>query len=301
MNLKQFRYVLILAQEGSFARAADLLNISQPSLSQYVKKIEQQLGVQLFDRTGGAVRLTDAGRIYIDAGRRILDIEHHMCGQFNDLAENKAGSIVIGTSPYRSAVMMPVIARKFQEKYPGMHLIVEEMTTKELQEAAERGQFDLCLTIMPVNEQAFRFERIAEEELILAVPSSMAKFDTRILKDRKYPAIDASEISNKPFVMITDKQWMQLVLNNLAQEYALKLKKAIVVKSLEAQIEMVRAGVGMALLPSGIERFCMPGEVEFYSFVQELPKREVVVIQRRDHLNTNVANELISIIKEIKW
>ena len=301
MNLKQFRYVLILAQEGSFARAADLLNISQPSLSQYVKKIEQQLGVQLFDRTGGAVRLTDAGRIYIDAGRKILDIEHHMCGQFNDLSDNKAGSIVIGTSPYRSAVMMPVIARKFQEKYPGMHLIVEEMTTKELQEAAERGQFDLCLTIMPVNEQAFRFERIAEEELILAVPSSMAKFEAKVHEGRKYPAIDASEINNKPFVMITDKQWMQLVLNNLEQEYALSLKKAIVVKSLEAQIEMVRAGVGMALFPSGIERFCMPGEVEFYSFVQGLPKREVVLIQRRDHLNTNVVNELISIIKGIKW
>lgn len=301
MNLKQLRYVLVLAHEGSFAGAAELLNISQPSLSQYVKKIEQQLGVQLFDRTGGVVRLTDAGRIYIDAGRKILDIEHHMCGQFNDLAENKTGSIVIGTSPYRSAVMMPLIARKFQEKYPGMHLVVEEMTTKELHEAAERGQFDLCLTLMPVNEQACRFEKIAEEELILAVPLSMAKFNAKTVKERKYPAIDAAEISNKPFVMITDKQWMQLVLNNLAEEYALSLKKAIVVKSLEAQIEMVRAGVGMALLPSGIERFCMPGEVVFYSLVQELPKREVVLVQRRDHLNTNVINELINIIKETQW
>jgi len=63
----------------------------------------------------------------------------------------------------------------------------------------------------------------------------------------------------------------------------------------------VRAGVGMALLPSGIERFCMPGEVVFYSLVQELPKREVVLVQRRDHLNTNVINELINIIKETQW
>ena len=301
MNLKQFRYVLILAQEGSFAKAADLLNISQPSLSQYVKKIEQQLGVLLFNRTGGAVRLTDAGRIYIDAGRRILDIEHHMYGKFNDLAENKTGSIVIGTSPYRSAVMMPVVARRFQELYPGMHLVTEEMTTRELQEAAERGQFDLCLTIMPINEQAFRCERITEEELLLAVPSSFPKFTAKAVKGRKYPAIDASEINNQPFVMITDRQWMQLVLNNLADEYSLSLKKAIVVKSLEAQIEMVRAGVGIALLPSGIERFCMPGEVDFYSFVQELPKREVVVIQRRDHQNNCVTDDLIRIIKEIKW
>ena len=138
MNLKQFQYVLILAQESSFAKAADALNISQPSLSQYIKKIEKQLGVELFDRTGGVVSLTDAGRIYIEAGQKILDLERQMLGQFNDLAEHKTGSLVIGTSPYRAASMMPTIAGRFQERYPGMHLVIEEMTSQELLDAAEQ-------------------------------------------------------------------------------------------------------------------------------------------------------------------
>ena len=90
MNARQFRYILVLAAEGSFSKAAKVLNISQPSLSQYVKKIEKQCGLSLFERTNNEVRLTDAGRVYIEAGRKILDIEHQMEGQF--LSEPAAAS-----------------------------------------------------------------------------------------------------------------------------------------------------------------------------------------------------------------
>ena len=73
MNTKQFQYVLTLAREGSFSKAADTLNITQPSLSQYIKKIEREVGITLFDRTNGDVRITDAGRVYIETARQIPD------------------------------------------------------------------------------------------------------------------------------------------------------------------------------------------------------------------------------------
>lgn len=301
MNLKQFKYVHVLATAGSFAKAADLLGISQPSLSQYVKKIEQQLGVELFDRTGGALRLTDAGRIYLEAGSKILNLEHQMLGQLNDLASYKDGTIVIGTSPYRSASMMPAVAKCFQAEYPGMHLVIEEMTSQELTEAASRGQFDLCLTMLPVNERLFQYEKIAEEELVLAVPADFSHFSVKQMPGRKYPAIDATVLDQQPFVMITEGQFMQQALDNLALDYQLSLRKAAVVKSLEAQIAMVRAGVGMALLPSGIERFCVSDEVRFYSLQQALPKREVVLMWQKDRRLNQATKDLIGIMREIHW
>lgn len=301
MTLKQIHYVLVLANAGSFAKAADELNISQPSLSQYVKKIEQQLGIELFDRSGGTVSLTDAGRVYINAGQKILDLEHQMQGQLNDLAEHKCGTVRIGTSPYRSAAMMPMIASSFQKKYPGMHLVIEEMTSQELIEATERGQFDLCLTMLPVNDRLFQYEKIAEEELILAVPNSYPPFSAAALPNRKYPAVDAETLNGQLFVMITEGQWMQQALGNLMTDQNISLRKAAVVKSLEAQIAMVRAGVGMALLPSGIERFCSEGEVTLYSLRQELPKREVVVMWQKDRQLNRVTKELVLTMKEIVW
>ena len=296
MNFKQFKYVLVLAHEGSFAKAADVLKISQPSLSQYIKKIEQQLGAELFDRTGGAVRLTDAGHAYIEAGQKILDLERQLLGRLNDLSEHKSGSVVIGTSPYRSAAMMPLIAKRFQAQYPGVHLVVEEMTSHELIESAEQGRFDLLLSLLPVNDRIFQYKKITEEELILAVPAAYAPFPVTVMPDRKYPAIDATLLNGKPFVMITEGQFMQQALENLALDYHLSLPKAAVVKSLEAQIAMVREGVGMALVPRGIERFCTADEVTFYSFKQELPRREIAAIWRKDHTPTKIVSDLIELM-----
>ena len=194
MNTKQLQYVLILAREGSFSRAAEVLNISQPSLSQYIKKIETSIGLELFDRTNGDVRLTDAGFVYVDSGRKILDIEHQMEVQFSDLAFNKTGSLIIGAAPYRAASMMPAIAQEFRKPYPGMHLVIREGTTAELSEGMEHGEFDLCMTLLPIDQKLFNYEKVMEEELVLAVPAQEKPLPAAEMNSRIFPAIDASAL-----------------------------------------------------------------------------------------------------------
>lgn len=103
MNTKQFQYVLTLAHEGSFSKAADTLNITQTSLFQYIKKVEKEIGLYLFDRKKGDIRLTDTELVYIDAGKKILDIEYQMENCFTDLVSYKTGSLIIGAAPYRAA------------------------------------------------------------------------------------------------------------------------------------------------------------------------------------------------------
>lgn len=301
MNTKQFQYVLTLAHEGSFSRAADTLNITQPSLSQYIKKIEREIGLELFDRTNGDIRLTDAGRVYIEAGKKILDIEHQMENSFTDLASYKTGSLIIGAAPYRAASMMPVIASSFRKLHPGMHLIVREGTTAELVEGMEHGEYDLALTLLPIDDRLFSWEKVVEEELILAVPASYPAFPTTEVTDRKHPAVDVAVLNGASMVMLTDTQFMQKQLENIVLDHKLTIHPAAIVKSLEAQIEFVKAGVGMALMPSGIERFCKPGDVVFYSFTEPLPRREVVVMWRRDQKLSKTTEELKNVIHSIQW
>ncbi len=126
MNLKQFRYVLTLADERSFSQAAEVLSITQPSLSQYIKKIEREIGQGLFDRTNGDVRLTDAGRSYIEIGRKILDLEHQLEEKLSDIATCKAGTISVGISAHRSVALMSAVVRRFKELYPGIILQIVE-------------------------------------------------------------------------------------------------------------------------------------------------------------------------------
>lgn len=301
MNTKQFQYVLTLANEGAFSKAADTLNITQPSLSQYIKRIEREIGVELFDRTNGDVRITDAGRVYIEAGKKILDIEHQMENSFTDLASYKTGSLIVGAAPYRAASMMPVIAKQFQSLHPGMHLIVREGTTAELVEGMEHGEYDLALTLLPIDKRRFEYEPVVEEELILAVPNEYAPLEAKMVKGRKHPAVDAAVLNGKSMVMLTDAQFMQKQLENMVLDHKLTIYPAAIVKSLEAQIEFVKTGVGMALMPSGIERFCKPGEVIFYSFADDLPRREVVVMWRKDRKLSKTAEELKEVIHSIEW
>ena len=297
MNLKQFKYVLVLAKEGSFSRAAEELNISQPSLSQYVKKIEHELGVELFYRTGGNVRLTDAGQVYIDIGRKMLDLEHRMHTSFSDLADHKTGTIIVGASPYRSASMMPVVTKLFQKTYPHMRVVIEERTTGELVEGLARGEFDLCILMLPVDEHTFSYEHVMEEELLLAVPASYPTLESHPMENRAYDAVDVRSIDACRFVTITETQLMQRLFDNVCTEYGIHTESVAVVKSLEAQIALVRAGVGMAVVPSGIERFCSEGEVRFYSFAQPLPRRSVVAVWRKDRPLSQAAKELVRIMR----
>jgi len=305
MNAKQFKYVLVLANEGSFSRAADSLNISQPSLSQYVKKIEKQIGLPLFDRTNGDVRLTDAGQIYINTGRKILDLEHQMDRKLSDLMTHKTGSLIIGTTPYRAASIIPIIASSFQKLHPGMHLIIREGTTTELIEGMGRGEYDLCLTMLPLDTNLFSYEKVINEEIVLAVPASYSLLPTAVTtlesQSSKYNPIAPAVLNNKRLIILTEGQFMQKQLDALVTAYHLTIHTAAVVKSLEAQIEFVKAGVGMAVVPSGIERFCSRQEVTFYSFAAPLPKREVVVMWRKDRELSKTATELKNIILNTEW
>lgn len=278
MNMKQFKYIQVLASAGSFSKASDLLNIKQPSLSQDIKKIEQDIGAELFDRAGGNVSLTDAGRAYIQIGRQMLELEHKLESQLCDIAEHKTGTISIGISAHRSVALMPGIVRRFRELYPGMILHIEERKRFEILDAAGHGEFELCLTTLPVDSQLFCYETAFLEENVLAVPENAGLAGVAMEK-RKFPAVSVSEIDHSEFAMLNEEHPMQHELQQLCEKHHLHLTPTVVCTSLEALIEMVKVGMGYAFIPS-----CMANPTEglrFFSLVEETNQREIVIVYRK--------------------
>lgn len=304
MNTRQIKYVITLADLGSFSVAAEALNISQPSLSQYIKKIETEIGMPLFERSNGNVKTTDAGKVYVETGRKILNLEKNMHNVLADISNNKSGSITVGTTPFRSVTIMPDVTKKFKDKYSGIEIVIREMPTHELLEAAERGEFDLCVTALPVNENIFEYDVVMDEEIVLAVKKDckldrFLKENATVSKDRIHSMIDITLLKGKEFVMVPDNQTMQKELNKLILKYDLDLKTAAVVKRLESQIEMVAAGVGSAIVPAGIKkskRFF--SNISCYSFSQEIIKRSLAVAYKKDKYLSKPMNDLIKILKE---
>ena len=303
MNLKQFRYALTLANEGSFSRAAEVLGISQPSLSQYIKKLESETGVPLFERSGQTVRLTDAGRIYIEAGRTILDVEKRMQAGFSDLAAYKTGTLTVGAAPYRSAGLMPAACAEFRRLYPGISLVIDERGSRELLEGVSRSEFDFAVTALPVDESLFDCELLHREEILLAMPKDSA-LDTRLaeaavtLPGRLYPAVDLALADGADFVMITEGQAMQQLLEDLCAKAGVLPRTSVTVRSLEAQIQMVREGLGAALVPARIERFGGFDRIRYYSLRDTLRERAIGAVWKKGDLLTQAARTFLEILKK---
>jgi len=304
MNMKQLRYVQVLAQEGTFSRAAETLHISQPSLSQYIRKIENELGVSLFDRTGGEIRVTDAGRVYLDVGRQILDLEHRMDQEFQDLEDGRTGTIVLGVSPYRCIHLMPEAARRFKTIYPGIGLVIEERTGDSLLEDAERGKFDLAIANLPVDSQTFETRLMMREEVLLAVnvetPLYRRLIDQAVSGDEsRLPTVDGKELDGADFVTLAQSQPTQQCLDRLCDAEGISVHSVASCRTIETQFAMVRAGIGAALVPSAIWAYSKADQVAFFSLKQEIPHRDVAVIWRKYQYLSKAMRAFVELMSEL--
>jgi DNA-binding transcriptional LysR family regulator len=299
MNSKQLRYVLVLAREKSFSSAAQILHISQPSLSQFIKKIEDELGVTLFDRNGGECRLTDAGEVYIEAGRKILDLERQMENRLSDIAQKKAGRITIGISPYRAARILPKAVYEYRKKYPKVEVRLLERAGPDLIDGITNGEFDLCLTALPVNERLFSCEHIMDEKILLAVQKGSVY--EQMIQMQSVPgkdlSVDLTQLQNMDFIVLGKMQLMQNMLTNICEDYGLQINVVAECVNIETQLSLVREGVGVALIPSSMADY-WSDSVSFYSIKQSVPRRDIVVIYRKEQYMSELITEFIDILKK---
>jgi DNA-binding transcriptional LysR family regulator len=150
MTSQQIEYLLILAEERSFSKASQRLYVTQPSLSQFVKNLENELHTQLFDRSTSPIRLTPSGDAYVKAAKKIKSIEEELNNQIADLTNLQSGQLNIGTSPFRASCLLPKSIAEFHKKYPGVELHINENQMIDLEEATLEGMLDLYIGTGPM-------------------------------------------------------------------------------------------------------------------------------------------------------
>ena len=165
-------YVYEVYKEKNFSKAAQNLYISQPSLSARIKKIEQQLGAPLFDRSTTPLRMTEVGEFYIDAARKMFQIEQDMENYINDLHTLKSGNIAIGASNLFAAYTLPPIITKFRQQFPDVNIRLTEGNTVQLEELLCNNTVDLVFDNNHYDSALYDKEFYNEEFLLLAVPGT---------------------------------------------------------------------------------------------------------------------------------
>ena len=168
MELKEFNYLIALAQHGSVSKAADQLFMAQSSLSQFLQQYEAELGVKLFVRTSKGIRPTHNGAVFIGHLQKLMADYQRAQNELWDNENLKGGKVTLGISSYRARWMLPRILRLFGERHPSVQVDIVEENSKKLEDLLLDGTLDLAVIAMPATKLKEQFTLLIRDEILIA-------------------------------------------------------------------------------------------------------------------------------------
>lgn len=241
MELHQLRYVCAIVETGSFSRAADLCHVAQPSLSQQVLKLEEELGARLFDRLGRSIRLTEAGHAFLPHARAMLHHVEAARAGVEDQRTDMRGSVTVGVIPTIAPYLMPRYAAAFTKRYPEARLRIVEDTTPKLVESLKNLSIDLAILALPLRHKEFEFFPLFSEPLfaVLSKHHPHAGAGTLALND----------LRNETFVMLRDGHCFRDLSIAACARARVTPHIAFESDQFSSLLGMVAAGIGVTLAP----------------------------------------------------
>ena len=285
---KSFEYVIAIAESGGISQAAERLGISQPTLSKYVKKLEGEVGLELFDRSASPLRLTEAGESYISFGKRFIDLKGQLDKSLAEIKSAKNSLVRVGISPSRSPYMIPAIIEAYKKTRPDGKVVIAEKTTKELSESLADGELDVIISLADEDTAAFECRELYCEKILLAVPENMREGKNAEALMRELPIISVGK-----------GQSMHRTLEEISDKISAPAPE-IECQSIESGLALVKRGLGIMLAPSYIKTFGSDetmSKIDFLPLPSEISEnltRKVCIFYRKEQFLTLAERDFIS-------
>ncbi len=241
MEFQQLRYACAVADTGSFSRAAERCQIAQPSLSQQIQKLEEDLGVRLFDRLGRSIRLTEAGRAFLPHARSVLEQIEAARSSVTVQHADVRGSVSVGVIPTIAPYLMPAYAAAFTEKFPEAKMRIVEEMTPVLVEGLRDLSIDLAILALPLRHKDLEIVPLRTEPVFAALPKSHPRAGSE--------SLSLKDLRGEPFVMLRDGHCFRDL--SVAACSSAKIKPTIAFETgqFSSVLAMVGAGVGISMMP----------------------------------------------------
>lgn len=296
MDLKQIEYILKIAEEKNITHAAEKLFITQSALNQQLLKLEKGLGCPLFYRSRTDWRPTPAGEIYLETARQILMLKKEAYNQIHDLTEYQKNTIRIGFTPGRGIDMFSQVYPHFHERFPQTRIEPNELSVREQQDLLLSGDLDLgFMTLMPEQERpGLSYQSIAEEELLLAIPSRLANIlSLPDFSSDSLPVCNLAILKEEPFVLIHKKSTARDLIDSLFQTAGFAPQILFETASNQTILSMIRSEICCGILPAYYVDLSLR-EVTYYRLPSH-PFWNITAACRKDAYITKAAKEFISL------
>ncbi len=272
MELRALRYLLAVAEAGNFTRAAERCFVSQPALSQQIRKLEEELGEVLVDRSLTPVRLTAAGEVVVAHARRVLAELAAMRVALDELQGLQRGHLIIGAVQTVRTYLMPYAVTTFARTYPEVRLQVLELPADDVEAGVLEGCFHLGLSFVPTVQEGLDADPLFTEELVVIVPPDHPLAGQHVAS---LEALAQTPLALLPATYCTRRLW-----DRWAQDVGLQPEISLEMNTIEGLLYAVRT-LGMAtVLPA----LTLHLEIAHNLRAVRLPKplcRTVGVIYRR--------------------
>ncbi|MFC6346567.1 LysR family transcriptional regulator [Vagococcus carniphilus] len=287
MELRQINYFLVLAEELHFSEAAFRLGISQPSLSQQIKNLEDEIGLPLFDRIGKKNSLTLAGRLLKNYGTEMTQVLTNLQGELADLKEEKTGEIRVAMLPSDLDYRMGELIAKFHETYPDIKLKI--IASVEIEQKLLRNEVDFALGIRQENMDKIIQKNIFTETYDLFVSSR--------LKKELPEKIKIEDIIKLPLIIFPSGYYGRELLVEWSKKKDIRLNPIVEISSPMAQFQLVEKEVGVIIQPHQLKSNLEHLEIEGIEIVDP-PTREVVISYLKDKYLTE---PMLAFIDELSY
>lgn len=306
MTLKQLEYVIALDNQRNFVRAADSCYVTQPTLTMQVGKLEEEIGVQIFDRGKKPLEPTKPGTQIIEKARQIIREVNLMKEFLTEERETLSGEFKLGIIPTLAPYLLPVFLTEFTEKNPDVKLIIKEMQTEEIIKALHNDTIDIGLLVTPLEEKRIREIKLFNEPFLYYHP------DAHELKSE----ISQNELDKEGLLLLEEGHCFRNQILNVCKNNKQKGKGTFEFESgsIEALKELVRRGVGFTLIPElsykeevdkkYVRRFSKPEPVREVSLVVHNSfTKETLISELRDAIINNVPESFSksSNYIKVKW
>lgn len=240
-SLRQLRYLVALADAGQYRRAAQQLEISQPSLSAQIAALEAQLGLRLFERSRAGVFPTAAGRDVVQRARVILKDLTALSEMSLALKQGVSGTLRLGSTPTIGPYFLPSVLSRLHRDYPDLRLVVQDGPPQTLYAGLQEGQFDIVMTQLPVGADRVKVHRLFREPLVLAVARDHPLAGRR--------EVAAADLAGLDILSLSPDYALHAQVARLCEDVGAVLRRDYEGTSLDALRQMAAMNMGAALLP----------------------------------------------------
>ena len=298
MTLTELRYIIAVAREKHFGRAAEACFVSQPTLSVSIKKLESELGVIIFERGGSEITLTPIGENIVQQAQRVLDAANQVKEIADQGRDPLRGALRLGVIYTIGPYLLPRIIKSMIERYPAMPLILQENFTVRLVEMMRTGEIDVAILADPFDTTGLDTLPLYDEDFVVAVP-------------KKHPWTKKQQIAS---VDLKQETMLLLGVGHCFRDQVLEvcpeaarfaansagIQKTFEGSSLETIRHMVAEGLGITVLPRMSVSLDDDPLLKFITFASPVPNRRIVLAWRKSFSRDRAIDALREVIHSVE-